>query len=258
MFVEKLVYKWGIKNISEFEELESVKKYKPEVYLNGSQEYGYFCLSTPISTIGHIKKLAYPNNSIFSEKSDVDENHFSWTAYLSGKPEKVNVPEIDPASFSKEYKLNLDKGHLIAKRFMQYIGSNVEELKPFFYKNNRSNIIYQFINTNRNFKDEYGYQAYGQSLFEARVAEEIENNSNNIYYQIEPIFFEEQDKIPIGTRIIAFRKTDNKNEFNLDKENIKVPFHVFIPNYDDKNLFDCSEKYRYLYRKGIEWLKLNA
>ena len=39
----------------------------------------------------------------------------------------------------------------------------------------------------------------------------------------------------IGTRIIAFRDTDDKEDFNSDREKIKVPFHVFVPNYDNKH-----------------------
>ena len=63
--------------------------------------------------------------------------------YLSKKPGKVDIPELKIVPFPKGYYFDLDKGHLLAKEFMQYIGSNIEELRPFFYKNKRSNL---FIN----------------------------------------------------------------------------------------------------------------
>ena len=74
------------------------------------------------------------------------------------------------------------------------------------------------------------------------------------------VFYDEQDEIPIGTRIIAFRDTDNKSDFNLDKKDIKVPFHVFVSNYDDSK--DNVKKYpkningnRDFYKYGLKGKK---
>lgn len=251
MFINDLINKWGI-NFSQFEKMKFVKNYKPVLYPENSKNYGYFCLNTSKFLIDEIKSNVSKNSPVFTKDSkDIKKRiPIMWTAYLSKNPEEVTIPKLDIDIFAKHPNSDLDKGHLLAKRFIQYIGSNKDEIKPFFYKNKRSNIIYQFINVNRNFNSEYG-----QSLFEARVAEEIKRNNSTVYYQIEPIFFEEDDLIPIGTRIIAFRDTDDKEDFNSDREKIKVPFHVFVPNYDNKKQDENIKLNRQFYKYGPENLR---
>ena len=60
-----------------------------------------------------------------------------------------------------------------------------------------------------------------------------------VYYEVEPIFRKSGDKIPIGTRIFAFRETDTSDQVNSfirqskkkDEFKITLPYHIFIPNY---------------------------
>lgn len=253
-FINTLVDKWGVENISDG--LKNINEYEPRLYFDVNKDCGYFYLDASDSLIDGIKDNLSDYGPVFAEDSEIKKKTpITWTVYLSKKPGKVDIPELKIVPFPKGYYFDLDKGHLLAKEFMQYIGSNIEELRPFFYKNKRSNIIYQFKNVNRN-----GNGKYGQSLFETRVIKEIEENNSNIYYQIEPVFYYEQDEIPIGTRIIAFRDTDNKSDFNLDKKDIKVPFHVFVSNYDDSK--DNVKKYpkningnRDFYKYGLKGKK---
>ena len=41
-----------------------------------------------------------------------------------------------------------------------------------------------------------------------------ENKKVLVYYEVEPIFLNTDDKIPIGTRIFAFRDTDTSDQVN--------------------------------------------
>lgn len=64
-----------------------------------------------------------------------------------------------------------------------------------------------------------------------------------VYYEVEPIFRKSGDKIPIGTRIFAFRDTDTSAQVNnfisqnkeKDEFTITLPYHIFIPNYMECN-----------------------
>lgn len=142
----------------------------------------------------------------------------------------------------KDFQINnntksdfLDKGHLVASWFQEHICEDGKKTDPFLYKNVTSNIAYQFCDKNRGHGNKLG-----QLQFERAVKNEFidKNNATIVYYEVEPIFMEDIDEIPIGTRIFAFREVDDSsqiNEFVEDKKiSIKLPFHVFIPNYPEK------------------------
>jgi len=62
------------------------------------------------------------------------------------------------------------------------------------------------------------------------------------YYEVEAIFIDIADRMPIGNRILFF-----------DKENFENSFHVFIPNFSEEYVLEnsCYLKYRERYKSGF-------
>lgn len=50
-------------------------------------------------------------------------------------------------------------------------------------------------------------------------------NNSLVYYEVEAIFREKWDNVPIGNRLLAFKLSEN---LSVEGEPL---FHVFIPNY---------------------------
>lgn len=98
----------------------------------------------------------------------------------------------------------LDKGHLIARKFQKYIYNNAETDK-FFCKNITLNIIYQFCDKNRGYGDKLGQLQFEQAV---KKGFNDKNKRIDIHYEVEPIFLPNMDAIPIGTRILAFRRNE--------------------------------------------------
>ena len=87
----------------------------------------------------------------------------------------------------------------------------------------------------------------GQSFFEKIVCGIIGNYISKgifecCYYEVEAIFLDIDDKMPIGNRILFF-----------DKENFENSFHVFIPNFSEEYVLEnsCYLKYRERYKSGF-------
>lgn len=94
-----------------------------------------------------------------------------------------------------------------------------------------------------------------------------ENKKVLVYYEVEPIFLNTDDKIPIGTRIFAFRDTDTSDQVNnfisqskkKDEFKITLPYHVFIPNYIEDyevekglKVSEIAKDFRMFYAGDIE------
>lgn len=145
----------------------------------------------------------------------------------------------------------LDKGHLVAREFQKYICKRNKPIDNFFYKNVSSNIAYQFCDKNRGNGKKRGQHQFEQAVmncFQKANDKDSESKKVLVYYEIEPIFLNfdnkmsslnSDDRIPIGTRIFAFRNTDTSDQVNnfisqskkKDEFKITLPYHVFIPNY---------------------------
>lgn len=188
--------------------------------------------------------------------SDIDKP-VMWDAYLMKKGKNRELsPMIKGFRINKNRKCNfLDKGHLIARKFHDHIYKNIKDSERLFYKNVTSNIIYQFCDKNRGEKGHFG-----QLQFEQAVKNKLNKSKDDniaIYYEVEPIFMTNIDKIPIGTRILAFEKDDTITKFNEFVDyysekifSVSLPFHVFIPNYSEK----FGKVPRRFYERGeIDW-----
>ncbi|XDP50469.1 hypothetical protein AB4X21_03635 [Streptococcus sp. CP1998] len=133
------------------------------------------------------------------------------------------------------------RGHLLGKQFKKFLfeSTSIKNNIHFFDKNNIDNIYQQFSRANCN--DKFNN---GQSYFENIVCGIIENYISKgifecCYYEVEAIFLDIDDKMPVGNRILFF-----------DKENFENSFHVFVPNYSEKYVL---ENYSYLkYRKRFK------
>ena len=158
---------------------------------------------------------------------------------------KVKIPRqaLLKEDLSDYYKTNdgiphnnlVHRGHLLGKQFEKFIfeSTSIRNGKiHFFDKNNIDNIYQQFSRANCNDKFNNGI---------------IENYISNgifecCYYEVEAIFLDIADKMPIGNRILFF-----------DKENFENSFHVFIPNFSEEYVLEnsCYRKYRKRYKSGF-------
>lgn len=136
-----------------------------------------------------------------------------------------------------------DCGHLLAVELIKYL--NICDMCKKELVVNEYNLFPQFPRANRNEKENIG-----QARFENWLMSYIKTNKNDsIYYEVEKIYRDDCSKngIPIGTRLLA-RKNDAQNDKNLEwkpDEKLKLPFHVFIPNYQVKsdNIEGFKDKY---------------
>lgn len=168
---------------------------------------------------------------------------------------KVKIPRqaLLKKDLSDYYKTNegiphnnlVHRGHLLGKQFEKFIfeSTSIRNGKiHIFDKNNIDNIYQQFSRSNCNEKSNNG-----QLYFENIVCGIIENYTSkgifeSCYYEVEAIFLEIDDKMPIGNRILFF-----------DKENFENSFHVFIPNFSEEYVLEnsCYRKYRKRYKSGF-------
>lgn len=136
----------------------------------------------------------------------------------------------------------LNKGHLVAKKFQKYICGENKPIDDFFCENVIANIAYQFGDKNSGNDKKRGQLQFEQAVmnsFPKDTGTDSENKKVLVYYEVEPIFLNTDDKIPIGTRIFAFRDTDTSDQVNnfisqnkeKDEFTITLPYHIFIPNY---------------------------
>lgn len=164
----------------------------------------------------------------------------------------------------------LDKGHLVAREFQKYICGQNEPTDNFFCKNVSSNIAYQFCDKNRGNGKERGQHQFEQAVmnwFQKANDTDSESKKVIVYYEVEPIFRKSGDKIPIGTRIFAFRETDTSDQVNnfisqskkKDEFKITLPYHVFIPNYIEDyevekglKVSEIAKDFRMFYAGDIE------
>ncbi|MGI1819991.1 hypothetical protein ACRPK1_07465 [Lactobacillus johnsonii] len=236
-----------MKNL-EHEDLEFITKYgEIKEY---QDEYFYTINSQTSDLMQEIKskvsekKPMFPYLSDNKSLSDIDKP-IKWDVLLSNKCETRSAKEL----IGKFYRGNrdpkspfLDKGHLVAREFQKYICGQNESIDNFFYKNVSSNIAYQFCDKNRGNGKKRGQHQFEQAVmncFQKAKDKDSESKKVIVYYEVEPIFRKSGDKIPIGTRIFAFRETDTSDQVNnfisqskkKDEFKITLPYHVFIPNY---------------------------
>lgn len=194
------------------------------------------------------KKPMFPYLSDNKSLSDIDKP-IKWDVLLSNKCETRSAKEL----IGKFYRGNrdpkssfLDKGHLVAREFQKYICGQNEPTDNFFCKNVSSNIAYQFSDKNSGNDKKRGQLQFEQAVmnsFPKDTGTDSENKKVLVYYEVEPIFLNTDDKIPIGTRIFAFRDTDTSDQVNnfisqnkeKDEFTITLPYHIFIPNYMEYN-----------------------
>lgn len=245
-----------MKNL-EHEDLEFITKYgEIKEY---QDEYFYTINSRNSDLMQEIKSRVSEKKPMFPYLSNGEnlskvKRPIKWDVLLSNKCEERSAKDL----IGKFYDGNtdpkwpfLDKGHLVAREFQKYICGQNESTDNFFYKNVSSNIAYQFCDKNRGNGKKRGQHQFEQAVmncFPKANDEDSESKKVLVYYKIEPIFLNfdnkmsslnPDDRIPIGTRIFAFRNTDTSDQVNnfisqskkKDEFKITLPYHVFIPNY---------------------------
>ena len=231
-----------IKNLDFITKYGEIKEYQDEYFYTINSQTSD--LMQEIKSKVSEKKPMFPYLSDNKSLSDIDKP-IKWDVLLSNKCETRSAKEL----IGKFYRGNrdpkssfLDKGHLVAREFQKYICGQNEPTDNFFCKNVSSNIAYQFCDKNRGNGKERGQHQFEQAVmnwFQKANDTDSESKKVIVYYEVEPIFRKSGDKIPIGTRIFAFRETDTSDQVNnfisqskkKDEFKITLPYHVFIPNY---------------------------
>ncbi|MCT3386522.1 DNA/RNA non-specific endonuclease [Lactobacillus johnsonii] len=179
-----------------------------------------------------IERYVSDASCIYPRKVLNPYNAQHWSTYLSKNYRKERNNKLEVANFKQtvfsakedlpqNYK-DFDKGHLVAKSFKKYMNWEGKQCDRFFYRNNHANIVYQYKESNENLNG-----CFGQLRFEQAVLKLL-NRNIGIYYDVEPIFLNQNDKIPIGTRILTLTSMGIDR---INSNNLEVPFHVFIPNF---------------------------
>ncbi|MBD5070038.1 MAG: hypothetical protein HDT50_07745 [Lactobacillus sp.] len=153
-----------------------------------------------------------------------------------------------PVKVAKNKDINIGnaiihKGHLLAYDFFDCIPHvPVQFTKEKKGTKNKYNIYTQFKRANCNKKNDHG-----QLYFENKVSNYLKKSDTaKIYYEVEAIFRNENDVVPMGNRIKAI---------SLDKTTDFKDFHVFIPNFQEIGFKDSINKdtgYKFSYAKGFE------
>lgn len=244
-----------IKNLEFITKYGEIKEYQDEYFYTINPQNSD--LMQEIKSRVSEKKPMFPYLSNSENLSKV-KSPIKWDVLLSNKCEERSAKDL----IGKFYDGNtdpkwpfLDKGHLVAREFQKYICGQNESTDNFFYKNVSSNIAYQFCDKNRGNGKKRGQHQFEQAVmncFPKANDEDSESKKVLVYYEIEPIFLNfdnkmsslnPDDRIPIGTRIFAFRNTDTSDQVNnfisQNKEKneftITLPYHIFIPNYMEYN-----------------------
>lgn len=231
-----------IKNLEFITKYGEIKEYQ--------DEYFYTINSRNSDLMQEIKSKVSEEKPMFPYLSNGEnlskvKRPIKWDVLLSNKCEERSakdlIGEFDRSNNDPKLSF-LDKGHLVAREFQKYICGQNESTDNFFYKNVSSNIAYQFCDKNRGNGKKRGQHQFEQAVmncFPKDNDEDSESKKVLVYYKIEPIFLNTDDKIPIGTRIFAFRDTDTSDQVNnfirqskkKDEFKITLPYHIFIPNY---------------------------
>ncbi len=231
-----------IKNLDFITKYGEIKEYQ--------DEYFYTINSRNSDLMQEIKSKVSEEKPMFPYLSNGEnlskvKRPIKWDVLLSNKCEERSakdlIGEFDRSNNDPKLSF-LDKGHLVAREFQKYICGQNESTDNFFYKNVSSNIAYQFCDKNRGNGKKRGQHQFEQAVmncFPKANDEDSESKKVIVYYEVEPIFRKSGDKIPIGTRIFAFRETDTSDQVNnfisqskkKDEFKITLPYHVLIPNY---------------------------
>lgn len=219
--LEEIMKKMDIKS---WDKVNFSTEYNPKFI----SDHRYFVLGCSEDFMKCVKEEILEDSDI--QRYENLDHPTKWTVYLSKNNSKLTVlPKLKDTNFSKA-KNGMDKGHLIAKCFQDYlINSSKGNTEEFFYKNKRENIIYQYKDANRGNGD-----IWGQWHFEDIVKHKLESG-DDVWYQVEPIFLKKDKEIPIGTRVLAFLDSSKSENFKLEEVR-GLPFHVFVPNVGENSV----------------------
>lgn len=199
------------------------------------------------------KEKELDNKDVYFIKDMYDEKlgkNFGWKVILkpdqNGEKYKITTElkkRIEDKSRPKLKINGVHAGHLLAESFytnnyiplMECGNEDVHFRKNDSGKKNKYNIYPQFADSNCNSTNKRG-----QNYYEQRIVEYLKNSDKNavIYYEIEAIFRNKEDKIPIGNRIKAELILPSTDLPSTDEKFKK--FHVFIPNVAHISLFKFS------------------
>lgn len=195
------------------------------------------------SEFSTVRNDEFDLNSIENTGLSESRSHVGWRCIL-------NYNEKNNGSYKRNSTYRgiaekcdpLDCGHILGLGLFQYIeprqklkkqesrsSSSKKKLQEICNDAN-NNLFPQFPRANRNQKNDVG-----QLRFEELVRDYLTHHRDDkVYYEVEKIYSNPNSDlkisaIPIGTRIFA-SSTDKCTKLN-SREELSLPFHVFIPNY---------------------------
>ncbi|MGQ5708286.1 hypothetical protein [Lactobacillus sp. PSON] len=274
MNINEVLKKLGLSSEKEIIDIEQLKQYQlTYIEPNNKKQGNYFEVNDRYSTLQ--KSLILDYISILEHDQPIMPIFFyrkivGWHALLNlnrkSETSKYEPPflkisdnnrsDLDQAiNYVGSYESQIfDGGHLLGKFTKKYFDF------PLFYGNHNRKKV-----RNRNIWNEYPQfkranenttNDVGQLRFEQEITKDKDNSI--FYYEIEAIFREEYDQIPIGNRIRIEKYSKDK------KQLLKQLSHTFIPNCDYAENTNKStilkentiENYRDFFRTGnIGYLK---
>lgn len=149
---------------------------------------------------------------------------------LSMELPKENPQKINGQNF-------FHRGHILGKEFYKFIPNKDESSRKI--KNNSKNGFIQFSVANMQQNRKNAVFRLSQADYENKVAKYLKERKNGLLYEVRIYFYNENDRIPIGTRI-SFKTEDRSLETELCDD-------IFIPNFDED--FDLSRMHKYIGRE---------
>lgn len=234
---EKIAKYLGLKNIHELASILSEvlgESIQPDVDLI-YHRFNYFLIDS--------KSNKYDPNDEFSGLRQIlfNGNHVGWRCILSYDEDNFKDYEENRPSFFGRLRdsINpLDIGHILALELFSFIKQDSvwikqngvwnKEKPEEICNSQKYNLVPQFKRANENSRDDVG-----QARFENWLHSELMNHEGEqVYYEVEEIFKNTNDIVPIGTRIFACKYGTTPSTFTSSYlRKLILPFHVFIPNY---------------------------
>ncbi|MGT2829665.1 hypothetical protein [Streptococcus hillyeri] len=201
--------------------------------------------------------------TVFNVLSDISPRRLvgskaqGWRVVLNGDTQsyKNNLNLTLKLPPNNPFKINGQKffhrGHILAKEFYSFIK---DERKEGFIKNHDKNGFIQFSVANMQQEKKDNTFRKSQAFYENKITEYLKIGNGKVCYEVKVLFYNKEDKIPIGTKI-SFKTIENNNNQKA-LEDCMGCNHIFIPNFDED--FDLSqipgyvgsEDYREFYHMG--------
>ncbi|TWT14245.1 hypothetical protein [Streptococcus sp. sy010] len=184
-----------------------------------------------------------------------------WRVRLNGDTESCekstsklglkNLRSNNPVKINGQYFFN--HGHILASQFYSFINDKEKEN---IIKDNKRNGFIQFSVANLQQEEASDNFRKSQAFYENKIVNYLKNEGGKIQYEVTILFYDKDDKIPIGTKILfkTIKQSNSQKILENDEDS-----HIFIPNFDKD--FDLPQNddnannvdsYREFYCKGYD------